>query len=62
MDALHDCLTDIFEPVTVVAVHAPLLYENLGRSANAFKRLMKELCEEQPGFRFLEEPFGNGEA
>ncbi|MBR5423052.1 MAG: barstar family protein [Clostridia bacterium] len=57
MDALHDCLTDIFEPVTVIAVNAELLREHLGRSANAFRRLMADLCEEKEGFRFLEEPF-----
>ena len=56
-DALHDCLTDIFEPVTVIAVNAELLREHLGRSANAFRRLMADLCEEKKGFRFLEEPF-----
>lgn len=57
MDALHDCLTDIFEPVCVVAVNVPALKEHLGRSANAFWRLMADLEEDQKGFRFLEEPF-----
>ena len=57
MDALHDCLTDIFAPVTVIAVHAPALWEHLGRSANAFRRLMADLTKEKPDFRFLEEPF-----
>ncbi len=57
MDALHDCLTDLFEPVCVVAVNVPLLRERLGRSANAFWRLMAELPEETPDFRFIEEPF-----
>ena len=59
MDALHDCLTDIFEPVCVVAVNLPALREHLGRSANAFRRLMEDLAEEKEGFRFLEEPFGD---
>ncbi len=55
MDALHDCLTDIFAPVTVIAVHTPELREHLGRSANAFWRLMDDLREEKPGFRFVED-------
>jgi ribonuclease inhibitor len=59
MDALHDCLTDIFEPVCVVAVHVSALREHLGRSANAFWRLMADLAEDRPGFRFVEEPFEN---
>ena len=57
MDALHDCLTDIFVPVCVVAVNVPALREHLGRSANAFGRLMADLAEEKKGFRYLEEPF-----
>lgn len=57
MDALHDCLTDIFEPVTVIAVNTPQLWEHLGRSANAFRRLMAELPEEKSDFRFICEPF-----
>lgn len=59
MDALHDCLTDIFEPVCVVAVNTPLFWAHLGRSANAFRRLMADLCKEKKGFRFIEEPFEN---
>ena len=55
MDALHDCLTDIFEPVTVIAVHTPELREHLGRSANAFWRLMGDMCKENENFRFLED-------
>lgn len=58
MDALHDCLTDVFEPVRVIAVNTPLLWEHLGRSANAFRRLMADLEEEKEDFRFIIEPFG----
>jgi hypothetical protein len=44
-------------PVCVVAVNVPALREHLGRSANAFGRLMADLAEEKKGFRYLEEPF-----
>ena len=57
MDALHDCLTELEEPVCVVAVHVPELREHLGRSANAFWRLMADLREDAEDVRFLEEPF-----
>ena len=59
MDALHDCLTDIFEPVCVIAVHTPQLWDHLGRSANAFRRLMEDLTEDKADFRFLPDPFGD---
>ncbi len=58
MDALHDCLTDISGPVCVIAVNSPQLWEHLGRSANAFRRLMADLQEEKMDFLFLCEPFG----
>ncbi len=58
LDALHDALTDIAEPVTVVVVNTAALEENLGRRKKGFLRLMEDLTEEKPGFRFLYEPFG----
>ena len=58
LDALHDALTDIAEPVTVIAVNTAVLEENLGRRKKGFLRLMEDLTEEKPGFRFLYEPFG----
>ena len=58
LDALHDALTDIREPVTVVVVNTAALEENLGRRKKGFLRLMEDLAEEKPGFRFLYEPFG----
>ncbi|MBR0509049.1 MAG: barstar family protein [Clostridia bacterium] len=57
LDALHDCLTDIPEPVCVIAVNTDLLRAHLGRSANGFWRLMQDLSDARPGFTFLEEPF-----
>ena len=57
LDALHDALTDITEPVTVIAVNTAALEEHLTRR-KGFLRLMEDLTEEKKGFRFLYEPFG----
>ena len=58
LDALHDALTDIAEPVTVVVVNTAALEENLGRRRKGFLRLMEDLAKEKPGFRFFYGPFG----
>ena len=58
LDALRDCLTDETEPVGVIAVHADLLREHMGRRWKPFLRLMDDLTEDEPGFRFWPEPFG----
>ena len=58
LDALHDALTDIAEPVAVVVVNTAALEEHLGRRKKGFLRLMEDLTEEKTGFRFLYEPFG----
>ena len=58
LDALRDCLTETEGPVCVIAVNADLLGERVGRRWKAFLRLMDDLTEDEPGFRFLPEPFG----
>ena len=57
LDALRDCLTDVREPVTVIAVNTALLRKNLGRKWKPFLRLMDDLQNEEPDFRFFPEPF-----
>ena len=57
LDALHDCLTEQEGPVTVIAVNTALLKERLGRKWKPFLRLMDDLRDEEPGFRFFPEPF-----
>lgn len=57
LDALNDCITDMTEPVTVIAVHTQLLKERLGRRWTSFLRLMNDLEKKDAGFRFLAEPF-----
>ena len=61
LDALHDVLTDVFEPVTVLAGNVELLKEHVGRRWNAFLRLMAAMEKEKPEFRFVTEPFGREE-
>lgn len=43
LDALHDVLTDRREPLGVVIVNEALLREHLGRRANGFFRLLRDL-------------------
>lgn len=43
LDALHDVLTERADPVGIVIVHEAALRENLGRRANGFFRLLRDL-------------------
>ena len=58
LDALHDLLTELREPVTVIAVNTEALRAHISRRWNGFLRLMNDLAEEMDGFTFLPEPFG----
>ncbi|MBQ6903042.1 MAG: barstar family protein [Clostridia bacterium] len=46
LDALHDVLTDRVEPLGIVIVNEALLREHLGRRANGFFRLLRDLQED----------------
>ena len=43
LDALHDVLTDRTEPLGIVIVNEAPLREHLGRRANGFFRLLRDL-------------------
>ena len=43
LDALHDVLTDRVEPIGIVIVNEASLREHLGRRANGFFRLLRDL-------------------
>ena len=43
LDALHDVLTDRIVPLGIVIVNEALLREHLGRRANGFFRLLRDL-------------------
>ncbi len=58
LDALHDCLSEVSDNICVVAVNVDLLSEHVGRRWKSFLRLMDDLTKDDPGFRFLPEPFG----
>ncbi len=63
MDALHAVfaaaldLPDMPDEVGVIAVNVEALASHLGRRWKGFLRLMRELPEEKPNFRFLLDPF-----
>ena len=46
LDALHDVLTDLTEPLGIVIVNEASLREHLGRRANGFFRLLRDLQAE----------------
>ena len=56
LDALHDALTELREPVGVIAVNCEGLKAALGRRWKPFLRLMEDLGGET-GLRFLADPF-----
>jgi len=46
LDALHDCLTDIFEPTEIVIENCEELIESLGGYASIFIRVLQQCAEE----------------
>ena len=46
LDALHDVLTDRADPLGIVIVNEALLRAHLGRRANGFFRLLRDLQED----------------
>ncbi len=59
LDALHDVLFDVFEPVTVLAGNTDLLKKALGRRWTGFLRLMNDIEKEKQDFRYISEPFSH---
>ena len=59
LDALRDCLTDLPDPVSVIAVNTEALKAHMGRKWRGFCRLRAGLPEEKPDFRYWPEPFGD---
>ncbi len=59
LDALHDALTSLTEPVGVIAVNTEELQKALGRRAKGFRRLMNDLNNDDPEFYFTDEPFSS---
>lgn len=46
LDALHDVLTSLAEPLGIVVVNESSLRAHLGRRANGFFRLLRDLQED----------------
>lgn len=57
LDALHDCLTDISDPVGVIIVNVKAFEKALGRRARGFFALMEDLANERENFFLLIDPF-----
>ena len=59
LDALHDALTSLTEPVGVIAVNTEELNKALGRRAKGFRRLMNDLKDGEADFSLTDDPFGS---
>ena len=46
LDALHDCLTDIREPVTLRVIHARQMRESLGGYVSSFGHVLHDSAQE----------------
>jgi len=47
LDALHDCLTDIFEPVTIILLGRWCMEQSLGDRLDGFYRLLEDVNREK---------------
>lgn len=55
LDALFDCLTDYPEEVTIEIQASAAFNENLGGYAQAFRKVLQAVTEENPRVHFAEE-------
>lgn len=53
LDALHDCLTDIFEEAEIVIMNSAELSDNLGDYASRFIRVLRHSAEENENLRVV---------
>ena len=53
LDALHDCLTDIFEPTEIRLVHAAALADRLGLYAEVLHDVLRDACEENQRLQLI---------
>lgn len=54
LDALYDCLSDLQEEAEIRLLHEEALENHLGRYAESFKKVMREVCQENSGIYFIE--------
>lgn len=48
LDALHDCLTDLRQPVDIILLHEESLLENLGSYGALLRRVLLDSARENP--------------
>ncbi len=48
LDALHDCLTDVSEPLVIRVAHCAILKERLGSASQRLFRVLEESAIENP--------------
>ena len=53
LDALHDCLTDVFEPFELRVIHADALAERLGLYAEVLHDVLRDAGEENPRLQIV---------
>ena len=53
LDALHDCLTDVFEPLELRVIHAGALAERLGLYAEVLHDVLRDAGEENPRLQIV---------
>ena len=60
LDALHDCLTSLFEETEICISNRDMLKENLGDYAKRFEKCIEESSEENPRIKvvYLNKPEG----
>ena len=50
LDALHDCLTDLSDPVHLTVLHAQALEDALGAYCRSFQRVLSDSGQENEHF------------
>ena len=50
LDALHDCLTDLSDPVHLTVLHAQALEDALGAYCRSFQRVLSDSAQENEHF------------
>ena len=50
LDALHDCLTDLSDPVHLTVLHAQALEDALGAYCRSFHRVLSDSAQENEHF------------
>ncbi len=53
LDALRDCLSDVFEPTEIRVVRVAALADRLGLYAEVLHDVLRDACEENPRLQLI---------